>query len=189
VSVVMTRGLDGELSLFPIPENEHEQQILKRSLVPAQISDDVREKAEEAARHIADHLQFIGTFTIEMFVVGEELYVNEMAPRPHNSGHFTIEACNVSQFNQHIRAICGLPLLPIQSPYAAVMTNLLGEDIREVMEEKRYFQDAHVHVYGKDKITHKRKMGHVTVLGISLEEALEKAEIFKFSELYIKQKG
>lgn len=189
VSVVMTRGLDGELELFPVPENEHEHHILKRSIVPARISETVQEKAASAAQYIADHLQFLGTFAVEMFVVGDELYVNEMAPRPHNSGHFTIEGCNASQFDQHIRAICGLPLLKIDRPNASVMTNLLGEEVSWVTQNKRYFDDAHVHIYGKDKISDKRKMGHVTVLGTSLDEALEKAEVFNFSDVLINQKG
>ncbi|KGX88679.1 5-(carboxyamino)imidazole ribonucleotide synthase [Pontibacillus marinus] len=189
VSVVMTRGEDGELELFPVPENQHEHHILKRSIVPARISETLVEKARNAARYIAEHLQFIGTFAVEMFVVGEEIYVNEMAPRPHNSGHFTIEGCNVSQFDQHIRAICGLPLLKITRPYASVMTNLLGEEVSKVIQDKRYFQGAHVHLYGKDKVTEKRKMGHVTVTGNSLDEALEKAEVFNFSEVLINQKG
>jgi len=189
ISVVMTRGMDGELSLFPVPENEHEHHILKRSLVPARIQQNIYKKAESAARYIAEHIRFIGTFAVEMFVVGEELYVNEMAPRPHNSGHFTIEGCSASQFDQHIRAICGLPLLEISRPYASVMTNLIGDEVSRVIEDKRFFQDAHIHLYGKDKITAKRKMGHVTVIGESLDEALEKAEKFQFSKLDTIQKG
>src|SRR5699024_11355016 len=95
----------------------------------ANISVEVQKKAQEASRLLADKMDIVGTFAIEMFVVDEAIYVNEMAPRPHNSGHYTIEACNVSQFEQHIRAVAGLPLMPIQLMAPAVMKNILGEDV------------------------------------------------------------
>ncbi|MFC0523682.1 5-(carboxyamino)imidazole ribonucleotide synthase [Pontibacillus salicampi] len=172
ISVVMTRGGDGDVKLFPIPENSHEDHILKRSIVPARINSEILKKAQQAAQAIAEHIQFLGTFTVELFVVDNEIYVNEMAPRPHNSGHYTIEACNVSQFGQHIRAICGLPLLEIDTPYAAVMTNILGEEAEEFYTNAAAFQQSHVHLYGKDAIKPKRKMGHVTRIANKLEEIL-----------------
>ncbi|KGP71309.1 5-(carboxyamino)imidazole ribonucleotide synthase [Pontibacillus yanchengensis] len=173
ISVVMTRGVDGELKMFPVPENIHEDHILRQSIVPARVSAPILNQAKEAAQSIADRLQFLGTFAVEMFVVGDEVYVNEMAPRPHNSGHYTIEACNVSQFGQHIRAICGLPLLEIQAPYAAVMTNILGHEIEPYLEDTTPFKGKHVHLYGKDGVKPKRKLGHTTVVGTSVDALLQ----------------
>ncbi|KGX88251.1 5-(carboxyamino)imidazole ribonucleotide synthase [Pontibacillus litoralis] len=169
ISVVMTRGRFGEITLFPIPENIHEDHMLKQSIVPARVEGDVVEKAKKAALRIAEHIQFIGTFAVEMFVVNNGIYVNEMAPRPHNSGHYTIEACSVSQFGQHIRAICGLPLLEVKTPYAAVMTNVIGEDMHKYLQQLEAFEDCFVHLYGKDAVKPKRKMGHVTKIGQHVE--------------------
>src|SRR5699024_8810345 len=118
----------------PIAENDHKAHILYETNAPAAISASVREKAMDAAKTLAEAMQIVGTFAIEMFVQGEEIFLNEMAPRPHNSGHYTIEACNISQFAQHIRAICGLPLIPVKLLQAAKMINILGEDLPEVFQ-------------------------------------------------------
>ncbi|MYL55554.1 5-(carboxyamino)imidazole ribonucleotide synthase [Pontibacillus yanchengensis] len=173
ISVVMTRGIDGDLTMFPVPENIHEDHILRQSIAPARVSAPIIDQAKEAAQSIADRLQFLGTFAFEMFVVGDEVYVNEMAPRPHNSGHYTIEACNVSQFGQHVRAICGLPLLDVQAPYAAVMTNILGHEIEPYLEDGTAFKGKHVHLYGKDGVKPKRKLGHTTVVGTDVDALLQ----------------
>ncbi|MDC3417483.1 5-(carboxyamino)imidazole ribonucleotide synthase [Aquibacillus salsiterrae] len=170
VSVVFTRATTGEITVFPLVENEHKDHILHKSTAPANVSEAVLEKAYDAAIKIAETIGVVGTFAIEMFVCGEEIYINEMAPRPHNSGHYTIEACNVSQFEQHIRAICGFPLVPIEFHGAAVMINLLGDDIDRYFEQIDTLQHAHIHLYGKKESKPKRKMGHLTFVGQDIDE-------------------
>ncbi|KGX90245.1 phosphoribosylaminoimidazole carboxylase [Pontibacillus halophilus JSM 076056 = DSM 19796] len=175
ISVIMTRGQDGELALYPIPENLHEHQMLRSSLVPARIRDTVLEQANEMARKLAQSLSFVGTFALEMFVRGDEVYANEMAPRPHNTGHYTIEACSVSQFEQHIRAICGLPLLPIEMTGAAYMKNIIGDDVHDYTSREAHM-NGHVHLYGKNEARPKRKMGHVTYTALSYEKLIQMIE-------------
>src|SRR5699024_5029226 len=104
----------------------------------------------------------VGTFAIEMFIQGDDIYLNEMAPRPHNSGHYTIEACNISQFAQHIRATCGLPLTPVKLLVNAVMTNSVGEDLPGVLKAMPHGPEGFIHLYGKEEAKAKRKMGHIT---------------------------
>ncbi|QDP39231.1 5-(carboxyamino)imidazole ribonucleotide synthase [Radiobacillus deserti] len=182
VSVVFTRSISGEMTIFPIAENEHKNHILHTTCAPALISKTVEQKVLDSARKLANHIEVVGTFAIEMFVKGEDVYINEMAPRPHNSGHYTIEACNVSQFEQHIRAIAGLPLVPISFHGGAIMLNLLGEELEQIMNQTVDIPAGHLHVYGKDSIKPKRKMGHLTIVGSSLDEVKQtsKETIEKF---------
>lgn len=183
ISVVFSRRQmengEAEMAFFPIPENEHKDHILYKSTVPANISDKVQEKAQEAARLLADKMDIVGTFAIEMFVVGEAIYVNEMAPRPHNSGHYTIEACNISQFEQHIRAVTGLPLMPVRLMEPAIMKNILGEDVESTLEGMAVSASGHVHLYGKKDVKSKRKMGHITFTGETLDELREQLAVFE----------
>ncbi|MDC3414204.1 5-(carboxyamino)imidazole ribonucleotide synthase [Aquibacillus sp. 3ASR75-11] len=178
VSVVFTRSHSGDITFFPLAENAHKDHILHTTIAPARVSAQVKEKVLAAARAIADGIDVIGTFAIEMFVHGEDIYMNEMAPRPHNSGHFTIECCNVSQFEQHIRAICGLPLIEIHSHGAACMVNLLGEDVEDYLARIQASTSGHIHVYGKKEIKPKRKMGHVTFIGASIADIQRDKQIF-----------
>ncbi|WP_181347920.1 5-(carboxyamino)imidazole ribonucleotide synthase [Thalassobacillus sp. CUG 92003] len=170
ISQVFTRSPRGEICFFPVAENIHRDHMLFQSLVPARVPEHVTEKAQTAARRIAETMGIVGTFAVELFVRGDDIYVNEMAPRPHNSGHYTIEACNVSQFEQHVRSICNLPLLPVHSLPAAIMVNVLGQHqpLLETQVEKLPW--AHLHDYGKKEARPKRKMGHITVTGSSLQE-------------------
>ena len=165
ISVIFSRGISGEIAYFPISENDHKDHILFKTTVPAVVSETVERKAFEAAKVLAEKMNIVGTFAIEMFVSGEDIYINEMAPRPHNSGHYTIEACNASQFTQHIRAICGLPLVEIELLQPATMINILGEDLENVLNTMRTSPQGFVHLYGKDEPKDKRKMGHVTFIG------------------------
>ncbi|UFT99906.1 5-(carboxyamino)imidazole ribonucleotide synthase [Radiobacillus kanasensis] len=176
ISVVFTRAITGEMTIFPIAENEHKDHILHTTSAPALISTVVERKAIESAEKLANHINVVGTFAIEMFVKGEDVYINEMAPRPHNSGHYTIEACNVSQFEQHIRAITGLPLVPISFHGGAIMLNLLGEELEKLMNQTAEIPAGHLHVYGKDSIKPKRKMGHLTMVGASLDEVKQRSK-------------
>lgn len=172
ISTVFTRTQDGEIYFFPIAENDHKDHILYETKAPASISSAVAEKAKEAAKKLAEAINVVGTFAIEMFVKGEDIYINEMAPRPHNSGHYTIESCNVSQFSQHMKAICGLPLQEVQQLQPAVMINILGEDMDRALRALASLPEAHVHLYGKTEAKEKRKMGHVTFIAKTLDEVM-----------------
>jgi len=177
ISIVLTRGEDGQITYFPVAENEHRDHILYRTIAPAAVADEVAEQARIAAGKLAEAAGVVGTFTVEMFVSGNELYMNEVAPRPHNSGHYTIEACTVSQFEQHIRAICGLPLLPVHFIGAAVMINLLGEALDQYWGHPDR-PLAHIHDYGKQEAKPKRKMGHFTMVGTSRKSLLDETDAF-----------
>lgn len=163
VSVVCARGADGGFVAFDVCENVHRNHILDVTTVPASIAPRTAAKAVEAARRIAQALDYVGVLTVEMFVLadGETLLVNETAPRVHNSGHWTIEGARTSQFQQHVRAICGWPLGDAGRYGRATMTNLIGDDIdawREILAEP----GACLHLYGKAEARKGRKMGHVT---------------------------
>lgn len=165
ISVIFTRSVTGEIEIFPVAENDHKDHILYETIAPARISEGVQQKAMEAVTLLAEAIDIVGTFAIEMFVQGDEIFINEMAPRPHNSGHYTIEACNVSQFTQHIRAICGLPLTKIRKLQDAVMMNILGEDMERALKAMTNIPEGFVHLYGKAEAKAKRKMGHITFIG------------------------
>lgn len=182
ISVVFTREQNGNIQFFPISENEHKDHILYTTIVPARVSERVREKALQAAKMLAEKINIIGTFAIEMFVKGEDIFINEMAPRPHNSGHYSIEACNVSQFSQHIRAVCGLPLEEVQLLKHAVMVNVLGEDMPKAFHALKSMSNANVHFYGKADAKAKRKMGHVTFIGETFKDVLKMRD--RYEEAY-----
>ncbi|UCZ53785.1 5-(carboxyamino)imidazole ribonucleotide synthase [Bacillus shivajii] len=177
ISVIVTRSVHGEMTTFPVAENIHVNNILHQTIVPARISKDIERKALQIAEHLANSFHLIGTLAVEMFVTKDgDVYVNELAPRPHNSGHFSIDACQTSQFSQHIRAVCGWPLGKTDLLKPAVMVNILGEHVPNVMTHIRDLKGAHLHLYGKKEAKKGRKMGHVTVLADDIEEALNKIE-------------
>jgi 5-(carboxyamino)imidazole ribonucleotide synthase len=164
ISVIVARSENGKWATYAPVENQHAQGILDTTLAPARISPEVAMRAEAIARHIAEKLDLIGLLAVEMFVTHDgEVLVNELAPRPHNSGHWTIDACYTSQFEQLVRAICGLPLGSPDHHSDAVMKNLIGADIakwREAINDPL----QKIHLYGKDVASPGRKMGHVTKL-------------------------
>ncbi|MEH7084811.1 5-(carboxyamino)imidazole ribonucleotide synthase [Neobacillus drentensis] len=173
ISVIVTRKLDGETTFFPVAENIHKENILDTTIVPARISEVLQSEAVQLANKLADSLQLVGTLAVEMFLTNDgTIYINELAPRPHNSGHFSIEACETSQFEQHIRAICNWPLGRTGLLKPAVMVNLLGEHLEQLYKEIPALNDWKIHLYGKKEAKIKRKMGHVTILRESVEEAL-----------------
>jgi 5-(carboxyamino)imidazole ribonucleotide synthase len=177
ISVIVVRSTTGETSVFPVAENIHRHNILHHTLVPARISDSLRVEATEHALQLAEALKLVGTLAVEMFVGTDgKLYVNETAPRPHNSGHFSINACETSQFEQHVRAICGLPLSSTQLLKPVIMINILGEHVQPVLDKIDLLKSAHLHLYGKDAAKTGRKMGHLTILGDTVDEAIEQAE-------------
>ncbi|OLN22979.1 5-(carboxyamino)imidazole ribonucleotide synthase [Domibacillus antri] len=174
ISVIITRSPEGETAYFPAAENIHVDNILHKSIVPARISNETEQAALEAAGKIASALSLVGTLAVEMFVgKGGEIYINELAPRPHNSGHYTIEACGISQFGQHIRAICNWPLKSTELLKPAVMVNVLGEHVEGLIQGIPDKPEWSIHLYGKDEAKEKRKMGHVTILADTVEEALQ----------------
>jgi 5-(carboxyamino)imidazole ribonucleotide synthase len=173
LSVIVTRKLDGETSFLPVAENIHVENILDTTIVPARISEVLQCEAVLLAKKLADSLQLVGTLAVEMFLTSDgSIYINELAPRPHNSGHFSIEACETSQFEQHIRAICNWPLGSTGLLKPAVMVNLLGEHLENLYKEIPTMNDWKIHLYGKKEAKTKRKMGHVTILRDNVEVAL-----------------
>jgi len=174
LSVIVTRKQNGETAIFPVAENIHVDNILHQTIVPARISETVAAAAVQKAEELADSLELVGTLAVEMFLTNDgTIYVNELAPRPHNSGHFSIEACETSQFEQHIRAICNWPLGSTELLKPAVMVNLLGEHLETLYREIPTQKDWKVHLYGKEDPKWKRKMGHVTLLRETTADALK----------------
>ncbi|HVE15319.1 MAG TPA: 5-(carboxyamino)imidazole ribonucleotide synthase [Chthoniobacterales bacterium] len=182
-SIVCARGLDGEIRLFPAAENRHEHHILDISIVPARIPDAAIAEARIMVGRIAEALEIVGLITAEFFLTrAGTILVNELAPRPHNSGHFTLDACVTSQFEQQVRATCGLPLGSTDLMRPVVMLNLLGDlwengepDWRSLLAEP----NLELHLYGKREARPGRKMGHLCVLADSVDQALARVEEIK----------
>lgn len=163
ISVIAARGWNGALAIYDVPENVHRHHILHTSTVPARIAPPTAEAARALGGRIIAALDYVGVIGIEMFVAGEAVVVNEIAPRVHNSGHWTMDACLVSQFEQHVRAVCGWPLGDPARHSDVVMTNLLGEDAA-AWEGLAGEANAALHLYGKSQARPGRKMGHVNRL-------------------------
>ena len=169
ISVIVARRADGAMAAYPAVENIHRDHILAETKAPADIAPDIAYEAEQLARRFAEKLEIVGLLAVEMFVLkepnaaGQRVLMNEIAPRPHNSGHWTMDACGCDQFEQLVRAICGLPLGSPAPHSRAIMTNLLGDDIRHWLA---FLQtpNAHLHLYGKAEARKGRKMGHVTIV-------------------------
>ena len=165
-SVLVARGLDGKASCFDVVENRHKNHILDLTIAPAPLPADMMERARDIALRAAEALDLVGLLAVELFVTADgHLLVNEMAPRPHNSGHWTMDACYTDQFEQFVRAVCGLPLGAPDRFADAVMTNLIGSDVdrwRDLMAES----GAMLHLYGKSEARLGRKMGHVTRISL-----------------------
>ncbi|MGB0409690.1 MAG: 5-(carboxyamino)imidazole ribonucleotide synthase [Opitutales bacterium] len=179
-SVICARHADGTKSTFPMAENIHVDHILHASIVPARVTEATREAGEALACRIADLLDVVGLIAVELFLdANGELIINEMAPRPHNSGHYSIEGCLTSQFEQHLRAVCSLPFGSTSLHRPTVMINLLG-DLWDNGEPdwSRLLQDPRckLHLYDKGEARPGRKMGHFTVMGDAIDEALHRAE-------------
>jgi len=180
LSIIVARGADGAMATFPACENMHRNHILDLTVAPARVAESVALEAAELARAIAEKLELIGLLAVELFLRPKgELIVNEVAPRPHNSGHWTIEGCSTSQFEQHVRAVCGLPLGSTEILRPAAMANLLGEVWRDGepdWSEALRTEGVHLHLYGKHEPRPRRKMGHLTALGANAEEAMARVK-------------
>lgn len=198
LSVIAARSPQGEIKTFPVAENIHVDNILHISIVPARIDEEIQKEAEQLAAKIAESMEAAGLLAVEMFLTeGGELFVNELAPRPHNSGHYTMEACTTSQFEQHVRAVCNLPLGETKLLSPVVMVNILGEHVEQVAEAVatgRWIEQAaekgtsgrstdqepvsgtkvvpKVHLYGKSGSAPKRKMGHINLICDQVEDGL-----------------
>ncbi|CZR02066.1 rudiment single hybrid motif [Trichococcus palustris] len=174
LSVMIVRNQKGEATVFPVSENIHVNNILHESIVPARVSPAVADKAVKAAQQIADALQLVGTLGIEMFLTEDDaIYINELAPRPHNSGHYTIEAMTLSQFDAHIQAVAGLPMPKGRLLSPAIMVNILGQHMEGTIAAREKKADWSFHYYGKAESRTDRKMGHITILTDDLEETLK----------------
>ncbi len=179
ISVIVARSPGAEMKTFPPCENIHRNHILDVTVVPARVDESVQAEAAKLACRIAEELELTGLLAVEMFVKANgELLVNELAPRPHNSGHWTIEACGTSQFEQQVRAVCGLPLGSTAQMRPAAMVNLLGDlwaNGEPDWSGALAIPEVKLHLYGKTAPRPRRKMGHLTALGETVEEAIEKA--------------
>jgi 5-(carboxyamino)imidazole ribonucleotide synthase len=179
LSVIVARGADGDVATFPVAENMHRDGILETSVVPARISDDLARQAGELATRVAQAMAYVGVLGVELFVVnGGQLMVNELAPRPHNSGHYTMDACSADQFEQQLRTLCGLPLARpwLLSPVA--MINLLGDlwsGGEPRWDEALKRPGVRLHLYGKSEARPGRKMGHLNCLAADPDTALSTA--------------
>ena len=179
LSVVGARGLDGAFAHFGAIENTHKHHILDLSIAPARVPQEVAAEAIRLTRKIMDELDYVGVLCVEFFLTRDQrLLVNEIAPRPHNSGHFTFDACITSQFEQQVRAVCGLPLGAPTQLRPAAMVNLLGDlwgNGEPDWSGALAIPEVKLHLYGKTDPRPGRKMGHITVLGETVDEAVEKA--------------
>jgi 5-(carboxyamino)imidazole ribonucleotide synthase len=162
-SVIVARSTLGEARCYPLVENIHRDHILHRTIAPAPFIDAHQTEATRIAKTLAEALDVVGLLAVELFVTKEGLLVNELAPRPHNSGHWTMDGAPTSQFEQHIRAICGWTLGDTSAHRPCEMINLLGDEWQQWQEYARR-PDAHVHLYGKAESRPGRKMGHVTIV-------------------------
>ncbi len=164
VSIIIARDLQGQMAVYPPVMNEHKNHILDKTHYPSPLPESLAIEAAEMARKIADAVDLVGVLALELFVTKDgKLLANEIAPRTHNSGHWTIDACAVSQFENHVRCVTGLPVGAPEPIIAAEMHNLIGDDIQK-LDDYLKTPRAHIHLYGKTEAREGRKMGHVTIL-------------------------
>jgi 5-(carboxyamino)imidazole ribonucleotide synthase len=185
LSVMVARDASGNIATYDPAENRHRHHILDVSIVPARVSDEIAEDARRIATEMAEALDYRGIMAVEFFQLPDgTLLVNEMAPRPHNSGHHTLDACATSQFEQQVRAVCGLPLGSTRLLSPVVMLNLLGDmwpaeetapDLLPIFAD----HETYLHLYGKRHARGRRKMGHANVTGANLDDCIERTEALK----------
>jgi 5-(carboxyamino)imidazole ribonucleotide synthase len=188
ISIMVARNKKGQIETFPIAENIHKNNVLDTTLVPANISPKIYKDAEIIAKNVVACLNDIGIFGIEMFVsTKDDIFINEIAPRPHNSGHYSIEGCSISQFEQHIRTILNLPLIKPELLRPTVMKNILGPPnfsgnyrIRG-MRKLLSIPSTKIHLYGKSLTSPGRKLGHITCTGPTLDEVIKRSSYAKNS--------
>lgn len=186
ISVLVARASDGDVRVWPVQENQHVNGILDLTIVPARIDAALLAKAQSLAGQLVNALRYVGVLCVEMFVTKNGLLLNEIAPRPHNSGHYTIEACVTSQFEQQVRVLAGAPLGDASLVRPAVMVNVLGDvwfdalmPMQPAWSELLALAGTHLHLYGKAEPRRARKMGHVTCTAATLDDALATATTVK----------
>jgi 5-(carboxyamino)imidazole ribonucleotide synthase len=185
ISVIIARSLEGQMVTYPVCENRHANHILDLTIVPADVSSDVAHGARQIAGAVAERFELVGLLAVEMFLLADDsILINELAPRPHNSGHFSFDACTTSQFEQQLRAVCGLPLGSAELLRPCVMANLLGDIWEDARAAGRTepdwraaagFPDVKIHLYGKAEPRRGRKMGHLVAFGSNTAVAAERA--------------
>jgi len=177
VSVILARSIDGQISIYPVGENRHVNGILDTTMVPAAIDASLGEQAIDMATRLADSMDYCGVLAVEFFCTRQgALLINEIATRPHNSGHYTVDACATSQFEQQVRMMCGLPPGDTLMLSPVVMTNLLGDIWKDGEPQWQHVlneSQAHLHLYGKKTARPGRKMGHINCLALDVEQALK----------------
>ena len=188
-SSVLSRSNNGECKIYPLIENQHVSGILDLSIIPARTNSSINDNAIKLAKKIADELDYIGVMAVEFFISENNLYVNEIAPRPHNSGHFSIDACEYNQFDQQALVLAGNePKATITKFPISVMLNLLGDLwFRDGVQKEPKFEmvqgkGINIHLYGKDEPRKGRKMGHITLIGLeneSQQDIIEKIELIR----------
>jgi len=186
ISVLAARSISGDVRVWPVQENQHVNGILDLTIIPARIDTVLRQKAQSLARQLVDALDYVGVLCVEMFVTADGLLLNEIAPRPHNSGHYTIEACETSQFEQQVRVLAEAPLGETLQVQPAVMVNVLGDvwfdaatSMQPAWDQVLALTGTHLHLYGKTEARRARKMGHVTCTAPTVDEALTVANDVK----------
>ena len=195
ISVMVARNFQGQIVSFPVVQNIHINNILDTTIAPADINRAVESEAKLIAEKVVQSLRGVGVFGIEMFLEGNELLINEIAPRPHNSGHYSIEACSISQFEEHIRAILGLPLIKPRLMTPAVMKNILGIPNYvgtysfKGIDKALSIPGLKLHFYGKKFTKPQRKLGHFTITAEKIEEALSRAKTVGNLLRVVKQRG
>jgi 5-(carboxyamino)imidazole ribonucleotide synthase len=188
ISIMVARNKKGQIATFPIAENIHKNNVLDTTIVPANISPKIKEAAEIIAKNVVTCLNDIGIFGIELFVTNkDEIFINEIAPRPHNSGHYSIEGCSISQFEQHLRTILNFPLSKPELVRPTVMKNILGPPnfsgtYRIIgLSKLLSLPSTKIHLYGKRITSPGRKLGHITCTGRTLEEVIKRSSDAKNS--------
>lgn len=177
VSCLVVRNINGEVQSFPIGENIHRKGILDKTIVPARISHELENKVRKTAEQIIEGLDFVGSLGVEFFIWNQDIYVNEIAPRPHNSAHYTMDACDYSQFDLHLKSILGNPLPKPKLISSVVMCNILGED-KDKLSQINPSSQTKIHIYGKTEWKNGRKMGHINYLGNDLKELIQISNSF-----------
>ncbi len=178
ISVICARNRKGDIVLYPVVENLHKEGILFYTIAPSRISEKAEKKAYDIVSELAKALDLVGVVVVEMFLLkNDDILINEFAPRPHNSGHYTLDACDISQFEMHLRAICDLPLTAPQLLAPAAMLNILGKGIGDLNFERLLsIPGVKLHLYGKKDVRERRKMGHINILGKTEDDVKEKLE-------------
>lgn len=175
LSCIAVKSTDGTIGVFPVVENIHKKGILHITIAPARVSQEIQEKVKDITKKIIDGLNFVGPLAIEYFYGKDgEIYVNEMAPRPHNSAHYTLDGCDKSQFDLHIEGICGRKLQDPKLLHKSVMLNILGQDVERI-ESAKLRENEFLHMYKKGEAKVDRKMGHLNLIGDDVEKLLARA--------------